>query len=128
MFFIQFSNFWDKNSPMDWLQESWVHIHICIWLTTQRDDKLKLSQVGCLTLILKVFLWGTFPNPPKSSIALLETCPYLQNAPCIFVDLSYSALMACTSCQVAILTHLKRWNHQFPTALSNSKKVPLGGF
>ena len=43
-------------------------------------------------------------NPPKSSSALLETCPcvYLQNAPCIFVDLSYSALMACTSCQVYV--------------------------
>ena len=30
---------------------------------------------------------GTFLNHPKSSIALLETYPYLQNAPCIFVDL-----------------------------------------
>ena len=29
-------------------------------------------------------------NPKKSSSALLETCPYLQNALCIFVDLSYS--------------------------------------
>ena len=48
------------------------------------------------------------PDPPKSSSALLETCPYLQNAPCIFVDLSYSALTACTSCRVVILPHLKR--------------------
>ena len=39
---------------------------------------------------------GTFLNPPKSSSALLETCPYLQNAPCTFVDLSYSALTSCT--------------------------------
>ena len=46
---------------------------------------------------LKLFWQGTLPNPPKSSSALLETCPYLQNAPHIFVDLSYSALMGCTS-------------------------------
>ena len=55
----------------------------------------------------EVFWLGTFLNPPKSISALLETRPYLQNAPCIFVDLSYSALMACTSCQVVILPHLK---------------------
>ena len=50
---------------------------------------LKPKPLGILAI-------GTFLNPPKSSSALLETCPYLQNEPCMFVDLSYSALMACT--------------------------------
>ena len=43
-----------------------------------------MGRLWVLTLNLKVFS------------ALLEICPYLQNASCIFVDLSYSALMACT--------------------------------
>ena len=34
---------------------------------------------------------------------------------CIFIDISYLALMACTSCQVVIFPHLKRWEYQFPT-------------
>ena len=34
-------------------------------------------------------------NPQKSISALWRTCPYPQNAPCIFDDLSFSALMAC---------------------------------
>ena len=55
----------------------------------------------------------------------METCPYLQNAPSIFVDLSYwSALtcMACTYCQVVILPHLKRWKYPFPTVLNFYQK------
>ena len=47
---------------------------------------------------------------------------YLQNAPCIFVDHSYLALMACTSCQVVNLPYLKRRKYQSPTALNFSKK------
>ena len=73
-------------------------------------------------------------NLPESSQilegALLETCPYHQNAPCIFVDLSYLTLMTCTFCQVLILPHLKRWKYQFPTVLIffSPNKMPLGGF
>ena len=77
------------------------------------------------TLTPKALWLGTFLNPPKSISALLETCPYLQNVPCIFVDVSYLALMACTSCQVVILPHLERWKYQFPTVLNFSKKWPL---
>ena len=57
-----------------------------------------------------VFWLGTILNPPKSSSALLEARPYLQNAPCIFHIL---ALMACTSRQVVILPHLKRGSTSF---------------
>ena len=92
---------------------------------------VKMSTFNVLTLIPLVFWLGTFLNPPKSSTALMATFPYLQNAPYIFVDLSYSALMACTSCQVVILPHLMRWKYQFPTVLNFSKKCPLedlGGF
>ena len=48
-----------------------------------------LRSEGVKTLTPKVFWLETFRNPPKSSSALLETCPYIQNAPCVFVDLSY---------------------------------------
>ena len=33
---------------------------------------------------LQYYWLRTFLNPPKSSSAHLQTCPYLQNAPCIF--------------------------------------------
>ena len=54
------------------------------------------------TLTPEVFWLETFLNPPECSSALLETCPYIVhmyitcifiNAPCIFNDLSYSALV-----------------------------------
>ena len=45
---------------------------------------------------------------------------------CIFVDLSYLALLAFASCQVVILSHLKRWKYQFPTVLVFfPKRCPL---
>ena len=85
-------------------------------------------HVGLLE-INRVFWLGTFLNPPKSISALLETCPHLQNAPCIFVDLSYSALMACTSRQVVILPHLKRWKYSFQQCwIFPPKKCPLEDF
>ena len=68
-------------------------------------------------------------NPLKSISALLETCPYLQNAPCIFVDLSYLALYG--------LYFLPGSNfapfEEVKVPVTNSayflqKKVPLGGF
>ena len=46
----------------------------------------------------------------------------------LIFDLSYSALMACTSCQVVILSHLKRWKYQFPTVPNFSQKCPLEDF
>ena len=53
------------------------------------------------------------------SSSTLETCPYLHNAPCIFVELSYSALMACTSCQVVFLPHFE----EVKVPVSNSVEV-----
>ena len=82
---------------------------------------------GRLTQTIEVFWLGTFLNSPKSISALLETCHYLSL--CIFVDLSYSALLACTSCQVVILPHLKRWKYK--QCWIFSKMCPLedfGGF
>ena len=67
-------------------------------------------------------------NLPESSSKLLETCPYLQNAPCIPIDLSYSALMACTSCQVVILPRSKRWTYSFQQCWIFPKKCPVEDF
>ena len=46
--------------------------------------------------------WERYMWPVSLNYSVLcknqDICPYLQNAVCIFVDLSYSALMACNFC------------------------------
>ena len=70
-------------------------------------------------------------NLPESS--KIHRCTFGNmslSSKCIFVDLTYSALMACTSCQVAILPHLKGCT-SFQQCWFFPNKCPLevfGGF
>ena len=120
----------------------------CFWKKRSRHQGMK--EVACIVskpLVSCLWCYVESVNSPKLNIQEVQgalssrpswilqnpsvhfwKCPYLQNGPCIFVDLSYSALVACTSCQVVILPHLKRWKYQFPTVLNFSQKVPLRGF
>ena len=59
------------------------------------DQMLPISYKCTLPKTLCRLTEGTCtPPPPPPLQCTLETCPYLHNAPRIFVDLSYSALMA----------------------------------
>ena len=80
--------------------------------------------------------WGilarNLPESSKIHQCTSGTMPLSSKCTCIFVDLSYSALMACTSCQAVILPHLKRWKYQFFDGFGvvkvndfYCKKVPL---
>ena len=91
----------------------WLRICRDVWVT---HFDLTLTPLGILLLARNL------PNPPKSISARLKTSPYLQNAPCIFVDLSYSALMACTS------SPIWRGDQFFQQCWITKKKCPLGGF
>ena len=98
------------------------HIDYLSKIITRNIGVINPNPIGILARNL--------PESSKIHSALLETCPYLQNAPCIFVDLSCSVLMACTSCQVVIVHHLKRWKYQFITQwwIFPKIKCPLEDF
>ena len=87
-----------------------IFIFVFLWNATSFKSQI------LLTLTPQIFWLGTFLNPPKSISTLLETCPYLQN-----VDLSYSALMACTCCQVVIYQRIRFQEWIKHTLLSLSK-------
>ena len=103
---------------------------VCCIMHVKEPRTLIVKEKG----LAPVFVDSRLEHPAGWICARYKSYHYyysLQNAPCIFIDLLYLALMACTSCQVVILPQLKRWKYQSPTALNFPEKYPLedfGGF